>query len=66
MQLGGSASVPEKEPLRLGSSVVAGTQMMGNALLVRVSLRATSAERGWVVRTVQYGAIQYSSSVKVV
>ena len=48
MQLGGSAGVPEKEPLRLGSSVVAGTQMMGNALLVRVvrvSLRATSAER---------------------
>ena len=66
MQLGWSAGVPKKEPLRLGSSVVAGTQMMGNALLVRVSLRATSAERGWVVRTVQYGAIQYSSSVKVV
>ena len=45
MQLGWSAGVPKKEPLRLGSSVVAGTQMMGNALLVRVSLRAASAER---------------------
>ena len=45
MQLGWSAGVPKKEPLRLGSSVVAGTQMMGNALLVRASLRATSAER---------------------
>ena len=45
MQLGWSAGVPKKEPLRLGSSVVAGTQMMGNALLVRASLRAASAER---------------------
>ena len=44
MQLGWSAGVPKKEPLRLGSSVVAGTQMMGNALLVRVSLRAIWSE----------------------
>ena len=44
MQLGWSAGVPKKEPLRLGSSVVAGTQMMGNALLVRVSLRAIRSE----------------------
>ena len=32
MQLGWSAGVPKKEPLRLGSSVVAGTQMMGKRL----------------------------------
>ena len=40
MQLGWAVGIPPKDTRSLGSSMVLGTQMMGNALLVRVSLRA--------------------------